>query len=178
MYDGPRFIKLTTNHQQFYPERDIANGALVPESVKERLVDKFEDKVRITDQQRRELLDCLGQDTKLLESCNVTDYSLFLIRYPRDHREITMHAARSSSWRTGIESTDHQWVYRIVLLDFFWAKHKLQARVMTGLIKTFNLFARKGPMSITTDAKEYRTRFLKMVEELLTLPTEESSGNS
>ena len=151
---------------------------MASESVKGRLVDKFEDRVRITDQQRRELLDCLDQDTKLLESCNVTDYSLFLIRFPRDHREITMHAARSSSWRTGIESTDHQWVYRIVLLDFFWAKHKFHAKAMTGLIKAFNFFARKGPMSITTDAKEYRTRFLKMVEDILALPPEESSGSS
>jgi hypothetical protein len=79
-----------------------------------------------------------------------------------------MHAARSSSWRTGIESSDHQWVYRVGLLDFFWAKHKLQAKAMTGLIKSFNLVARKGPMSITTDSKEYRTRFLRMVEEITT----------
>lgn len=65
-------------------------------------------------------------------------------------------------------------MYRAVLLDFFWAKHKLHAMAMTGLIKSFNVFAGKGPMSITTDAKEYRTRFLGMVEGTLTLPREES----
>lgn len=68
------------------------------------------------------------------------------------------------------------WVYRAVLLDFFWAKHKLRAKAMTGLIKSFNVLARKGPMSITTDAKEYRTRFLAMVEEILTLPNPDLSG--
>lgn len=167
-----------TNTVQFYPERDIAGGHLASESTKEKLVDMFPDKIRITEQQRRELLDCLGQDTKLLESLNVTDYSLFLIRYPRDHRKITTHAARSSSWRTGIESNDHQWVYRAVLLDFFWAKHKLQARAMTGLIMSFNLVARRGHMSITTNSKEYRTRFLRMAEEIVTLEKEPGKGES
>lgn len=59
------------------------------------------------------------------------------------------------------------WVYRAVLLDFFWAKQKFQAKAMTGLVKSFNLVARKGPLSITTDVKEYLRRFLGMVEELL-----------
>jgi Phosphatidylinositol-4-phosphate 5-Kinase len=157
----------------FYPERDLAGGALASDSVKERLVDKFEDKIRVTEQQREDLLTILAEDTRLLESTNVVDYSLFLVRYPAvtfDHgveRNIEMLASKSSPWRTGVTSTDKKWVYRAIVLDFFWAKHKLQAMAMTGLIKSFNLIGRKGPMSITTDAKEYRTRFMGMVESIV-----------
>ena len=64
-------------------------------------------------------------------------------------------------------SADHKWVYRAVILDFFWAKHKFQPMAMTGLVKSFDLIARKGPMSITTTPDEYRRRFLSMVQGLL-----------
>ena len=47
------------------------------------------------------------------------------------------------------------------------AKHKTQAKAMTALIGSFNLVARKGPMSITTNAVEYRRRFLHMVEGIV-----------
>jgi hypothetical protein len=151
----------------FFPERDIAGGHLASESVKERLIDKFDDKLRIPESARVQLLEALQEDTKLLESCNAVDYSLFLVRYPASSRDVPTIVSRSSQWRSGVPSTDGKWIYRGVVLDFFWAKHKLQAKAMTGLINSFNFFARKGPMSITTDAKEYRTRFLQMVEALM-----------
>jgi hypothetical protein len=151
----------------FYPERDIAGGHLASESVKERLVDKFNDKLRIPESARVQLLETLQEDTKLLESCNAVDYSLFLVRYPASSKDVPTLIARASQWRSGVPSTDGKWIYRGVVLDFFWAKHKLQALAMTGLINSFNVFARKGPMSITTDANEYRTRFLQMVEGLM-----------
>jgi len=161
----------------FYPERDLAGGHLASEATKSRLIDTFEDKLRVTKEERRELLDQLGADTNLLKDRNVTDYSLFLVRYPADKkgkdgkkRDIPFLEAEATHWRTGLISTDKKWVYRLVLLDFFWAKHKLQAMAMTGLISSFNLFGRKGPMSITTDAKEYRIRFLEMVEEMIETP--------
>jgi hypothetical protein len=154
----------------FYPERDIAGGHLASDSVKERLLDTFEDKVRIEEQYRVQLLSALQEDTSVLCSCNVVDYSLFLVRYPASHLgespNVPVLASKASPWRTGVPSTDGKWIYRAVVLDFFWAKHKLQAMAMTGLIRTFNFFARKGPMSITTDAEEYRERFLKMVEAI------------
>jgi hypothetical protein len=150
----------------FYPERDIAGGYLASESIKERLVDKFDDMIRIPEIAKVQLLETLEQDTKLLSSCNAVDYSLFLVRYPASSTDVASISAKTSPWRHGVKSTDGKWVYRAVVLDFFWAKHRTQAKLMTGLIKSFNIFARKGPMSITTDAPEYRERFLRMVESL------------
>lgn len=149
----------------FYPERDIADGRLAPESVKERLIDKFPDKVRVTSAQRDELLAILGADTELLRRANAVDYSLFLVRYPaQPEREVPSVEAKRSAWREGVRSSDGKWVYRAVVLDFFWAKHKTQPKMMTRLIKSFNFFAHKGPMSITTNPDEYRSRFLKMAK--------------
>jgi hypothetical protein len=161
----------------FYPERDIVGGHLVSESVKSRLIDVFDDKLRITKEQRRDLLDQLGYDTKLLEDRNVVDYSLFLVRFPADgkhdgkKREVPYLKVAATEWRSGLISTDGKWKYRVVLLDFFWAKHKFQARAMTGLIASFNLIGRQGPMTITTKADEYRIRFLEMVEEMIETPS-------
>lgn len=167
----------------FYPERDLAGGMLASKDVIDRLVDKFEDKIRVSQQEKDDLLAVLDSDTRLLQSCNVVDYSLFLVRYPSPSpfgdvtdaegnsqstsRNVKMHAARSSAWRNGVESADKKWVYRATVLDFFWAKHATQAKLMTGLIKSFNMFAKKGPMSITADAKEYQQRFMGMVEGFL-----------
>ncbi|KAK3061629.1 hypothetical protein LTS18_005766 [Coniosporium uncinatum] len=155
----------------FYPERDIADGALAPESVKERLVDVLPDKIRISKHDRDELLDHLSQDTKLLQECNAVDYSLFLVRYPASHHSsvTAVTSKATTAWRTGVKSVDGKWVYRAVILDFFWAKHKGQPMFMTGLVSGFNVFAGKGHMSITTDAGEYRGRFLRMVEEYLSV---------
>lgn len=74
------------------------------------------------------------------------------------------------SWRTGIKSADGKHIYRAAILDFFWTKHKLYAKIMTKLVKTWNridLSGSKGPMSITTNSKEYRDRFLVMCEGFL-----------
>ena len=165
----------------FYPERDIAGGALAPDSVKERLLDTFPDKIRVTPRHRAALLATLEQDTQLLADANAVDYSLFLVRYPAARRSIAAQtveaisatlpaplARRSSPWRDGVPSADGKWIYRAVVLDFFWAKHRLQARAMTALVNTFNfLGGRKEPMSITTESGEYRGRFLGMVKGLL-----------
>jgi len=150
----------------FYPERDIAGGFLASETTLSKLADKFEDKIRVSEKDRIQLLETLQEDTKLLYSCNAVDYSLFLVRYPATSKDVSTLTAKASPWRAGVESSDGKWIYRAVVLDFFWAKHRLQAMAMTGLINSFNLFARKGPMSITTDATEYRERFLKMVDGL------------
>ncbi|KAL1633048.1 hypothetical protein SLS56_003119 [Neofusicoccum ribis] len=157
----------------FYPERDIAGGRLAPESVKERLIDKFPDKIRVTSAERDELLATLGRDTELLRQANAVDYSLFLVRYPVEpSREVPAVRARTSGWREGVRSSDGKWVYRAVVLDFFWAKHKTQPRLMTKLVKSFNFFVKKGPMSITTSPDEYRSRFLSMVKGHLEESTE------
>lgn len=71
------------------------------------------------------------------------------------------------SWRAGIRSADGKYVYRAAILDFFWAKHKMYAKIMTKLVKGWNRTdpgGSKGPMSITTNSKEYRERFLGMCE--------------
>ncbi|KAF2404336.1 SAICAR synthase-like protein [Trichodelitschia bisporula] len=155
----------------FYPERDIAGGNLAPDSVKERLFDKFEDTIRVTENDRIMLLQTLQKDTKILEECNAVDYSLFVVRYPpptEGHvRHIPSLKSHCSQWRSGVPSVDGKWIYKVVVLDFFWAKHKFQAKAMTGLISAFNLISRKGHMSITTDPDEYRERFLRMVDSLV-----------
>ena len=161
----------------FYPERDIAGGRLANESTKERLVDRFDDVIRISDSERTLLLQTLQSDTKILEENNAVDYSLFLVRYPAETAasfvppkgtpEPSANPSTPPKWRLGIQSSDGKWIYRLVVLDFFWAKHKTQAKAMTGLISSFNLVARKGPMSITTNSVEYRRRFLHMVEGIV-----------
>jgi hypothetical protein len=158
----------------FYPERDLAGGHLASNSVKERLLDAFDDKLRVSRRHGQELIDQLSVDSKFLEERNVVDYSLFLVRYPRESKSnVAPLESRISAWRAGVKSTDGKWIYRAVLLDYFWAKHKLHPQVMTALIKSFHLISGKGHMSITTSADDYRKRFLRMVETLFESPEEE-----
>jgi hypothetical protein len=162
----------------FYPERDIAGGALAPESVKERLIDDFPDKVRVEREQKEELVEQLLRDTKILQDANAVDYSLFLVRYPAslgsaDTTQIPAPPGRRSTWRAGVVSRDKKWVYRAVLLDFFWARDALQAKALSGLVKSWNFLKwgrGNGPMSITTTSQEYRSRFLKMVDAIVEVP--------
>lgn len=159
----------------FYPERDIAGGKLAPESVKERLVDKFPDKVRVTVDEKEDLVATLSKDTKVLQDANAVDYSLFLVRYPyslTNNSSIPPVPGTSSPWRSGIVSRDKKWVYRVVLLDFFWAKDALQAKTLTGLVNAWNFLGlgRQQPMSITTTSDEYRSRFLKMIDAIVEVP--------
>ncbi|KAF2029076.1 SAICAR synthase-like protein [Setomelanomma holmii] len=157
----------------FYPERDIAGGRLAPESIKERLIDEFPDKIRVTIDEKEELVAQLNRDSKILQANNAVDYSLFLVRYPADLEHIPPPPGRTSSWRNGIVSRDRKWIYRAIILDFFWAKDALQAQTMTGLVKVFNALKwgkDHGPMSITTTSDEYRQRFLSMVEDMVEVP--------
>ena len=80
-------------------------------------------------------------------------------------REIPTLRSRASPWRSGVLSADGKWMYRLVVLDIFWAKHKTHAKLMTALVKTFNKIAHKGSMGITTSPPEYKTRFLCMVRD-------------
>lgn len=154
----------------FYPERDVAGGRLAPESVKERLIDEFPDKIRVSIDEKEDLVAQLSRDSKILQDANAVDYSLFLVRYPADLEHVPAPPGRGSSWRTGITSLDGKWVYRAIILDFFWAKDALQAQTLTGLVKLFNAVKwgkDHGPMSITTTSDEYRQRFLKMVDDMV-----------
>ncbi|KAF2741148.1 SAICAR synthase-like protein [Polyplosphaeria fusca] len=140
----------------FYPERDVMGGKLAPESVKERLIDEFPDKIRVTIEEKEELVSQLTRDTKILQDANAVDYSLFVVRYPAslssvEGGKVPVPPGRPSSWRNGTVSRDEKWIYRAILLDFFWAKDSLQAQAM----------------SITTTTDEYRQRFLKMVDDIV-----------
>jgi hypothetical protein len=157
----------------FYPERDVAGGRLAPESVKERLIDEFDDKIRVTIDQKEELVAQLSRDSKILQNSNAVDYSLFVVRYPADLEHVATSPGRGSSWRNGIVSRDGKWVYRAIILDFFWSKDALQAHTLTGLVKLYNAVKwgkSHGPMSITTTSDEYRKRFLGMVEDMVEVP--------
>lgn len=168
----------------FYPERDIADGALTSEATKNQLADEFHDKIFLTRKQADEFFATLEADTHLLAEHNAVDYSLFLVRLETPKQAAinsdptsSTEAAQSAelvaddpptvppappSWRVGIPSADGKHIYRAAILDFFWAKHKIQPIFMTMLITVWNFLTRHGHMSITTTPDEYRERFLKM----------------
>ncbi|KAF3762718.1 hypothetical protein M406DRAFT_63542 [Cryphonectria parasitica EP155] len=143
----------------FYPERDIAEGRLTSEATKSQLADEFHDKIILSKEKADEFWRCLEEDTRMLAHYNAVDYSLFLP---------PAVPPGPASWRTGIPSADGKFLYRAAILDFFWAKHKMQPRLMTFLINAYNkLIHHHGPMSITTTPEEYRERFLKLCHEIV-----------
>lgn len=169
----------------FYPERDVAGGALSSEATKSKLADDFSDKILLTLDQAEDFKAQLEKDTALLSKHNAVDYSLFLVRIPyseasdptTDAGAETVYPSKAPfvppnppSWRTGVRSADGKYIYRAAILDFFWAKHKVHAKAMTGLINAYNAVDRQGPMSVTTDSPEYRSRFMKMCTELIEVP--------
>jgi hypothetical protein len=172
----------------------VAGGILTSEATKSRLADEFNDKIKLTLDQAEDLKAQLQKDTKLLADCNAVDYSLFLVRVSADSPSNSDEQNPSDaalppseppfappgppSWRMGIPSTDGKEVYRAAVLDFFWAKHTLHAKAMTGLIKTYNLIDPKGPMSLTAVSSEYRERFLKMCIEIIEVEGSPDWGKS
>lgn len=166
----------------FYPERDIAGGALASEATKSKLADDFNEKIVLTQDLAEAFQSELERDTRLLSDSNAVDYSLFLVRIPRpaainpfadpDLTETPLVPPGPPSWRSGIVSADDKWIYRAAILDFFWAKHTIHAKAMTGLIRTYNIVDRQGPMSVTTDSPEYRKRFLKMCADMVEVQVE------
>jgi len=162
----------------FYPERDIAEGALTSEATKSQLADEFHDKIILTQEQADQFFTSLEADTKLLAEHNAVDYSLFLVRIKTGRQTPAPDSSTAGSsvvptappsvppdppsWRTGIASSDGKHIFRAAILDFFWAKHKIQPRLMTLLISLWNLITNSGHMSITTTPDEYRERFMKM----------------
>ncbi|RYP10017.1 hypothetical protein DL764_000946 [Monosporascus ibericus] len=164
----------------FYPERDIAGGALTSQSTKSKLVDTFEGKIRLSSAQLAEFKAQLQKDTQLLANSNAVDYSLFLVRIsadeaPEPESQPALEPGQAGSepippaqppfsppgpptWRTGITSGDGKEVYRAAILDFFWAKHTVHAKAMTGLINAYRIIDDAGPMSITAESKDYRER--------------------
>ena len=149
----------------FYPERDLVPDPLVSEETLNRLADKLEDKIRIRAVDYEGLKAVLDADTRFLCDANAVDYSLLLVRFPAS--SVPGTGGRPSPWRVGVSSVDGKWKYRLVLLDFFWAKHRLRAQAMTGVVQTFNVVGRQGPMTITTTSEEYREKFLEMVDSLI-----------
>ncbi|PIB00662.1 putative phosphatidylinositol phosphate kinase [Cercospora beticola] len=161
----------------FYPERDIADGALTSEATKNKLADEFHDKIVLTLDQAEDLKAQLEKDTKLLADCNTVDYSLMLVRMPASDEtdegdlpakgKTPLIPPAPPSWRVGVRSADGKWTYRATLLDFFWSKHKVHAKAMTVLISAYNMVDNQGHMSVTTNSTEYRKRFLDMVYEMI-----------
>jgi hypothetical protein len=163
----------------FYPERDIAGGALTSEATKDQLADEFHDRIILRREQAEDFFSSLEADTKLLAEHNAVDYSLFLVRMKTPQQaDVSMSLPGESntvsppppppSWRTGVASADGKYTFRASILDFFWAKHKMQPKLMTLLIKLWNaLISKHGPMSITTTPDEYRDRFLNMCRAIV-----------
>ncbi|KAI0849430.1 SAICAR synthase-like protein [Daldinia vernicosa] len=173
----------------FFPERDIAGGALASDATKSKLADEFKDKIRLSEAQATEFHRQIENDTLLLAKRNAVDYSLFLVRIsapdaPAVEPELLIQLEETGdestpsvqppftppnppSWRTGVVSSDGREIYRASILDFFWAKHTVHAKAMTTLVRGYNLIDDQGPMSITTDSEEYRSRFLDMCKGLV-----------
>ncbi|KAI1308582.1 SAICAR synthase-like protein [Xylaria venustula] len=173
----------------FFPERDIAGGVLASEATKSKLADKFEGKIKLTKADAVQFQELLEQDTQLLFDNNAVDYSLFLVRIsaadahdPESQRPLAagqegnepvppaqppFSPPNPPSWRTGVLSSDGKEIYRASILDFFWAKHTFRAKAMTGLVEGYNLIDDQGPMSITAESDDYRSRFLQMCEEIV-----------
>ena len=154
----------------FYPQRDLVPDALWGEDNDDggaRAVDMLGggEKVCLLCGDYEDLMAAVRRDTAFLRDMNAVDYSLFLVRFPA-HMEPRV-VGRESVWRVGVPSVDGRWKYRVVVLDFFWARHKLHAQAMSGAVQTFNMVGRKGPMSVTTTAEEYRDKFLAMVEGIM-----------
>lgn len=185
----------------FYPERDVAGGALASEATKSKLADEFPDKLHLTLDQAEEFRAQLQKDTRLLADANAVDYSLFLVRVsgagdlvggdagadapdPLVASRPPLAPPSPPSWRAGMVASHGGEVYRAAILDFFWAKHTVHAKAMTGLISTYNLIDEQGPMSVTADSNEYRDRFLKMCLDIVEVeggrpwPVETGSGDS
>ena len=158
----------------FFPERDLFEGKFTSDKTKERLIDEFPDKIRLPCKDYMTLTSFLESDTQFLQENNVVDYSLFLVRGPVPSSFRSDSANEPPTWRSGISSSDGKWLYKTIILDFFWSKHHLQPKATTGLVNLFNVFGSKGPMSITTNPVEYRGRFLKMVEDMCEVEGEES----
>lgn len=158
----------------FYPERDVADGALSSEATKSKLADDFNEKIVLKLDEVEDLIAHLEKDTKFLSDNNAVDYSLMLVRIPASEQWASRDLPAQNqtplvppgppSWRTGVKSADGSWIYRLAILDFFWSKHKVHAKAMTALIDAYNTVDRQGPMSVTTDSPEYRKRFLEMVK--------------
>lgn len=153
----------------FFPERDIAGGRLASQATKSKLADKFDDKMLLSREDADNFFSQLEKDTELLEKYNAVDYSLMLVRIPNTAQSTMGNNPFEDphTWRTGIPSQDNKYIFRATVLDFFWAKHKVHAKMMTLLIKAWNLIDRQGHMSITTSPDEYRNRFLKMCREIV-----------
>ncbi|KAJ5585568.1 uncharacterized protein N7459_005368 [Penicillium hispanicum] len=149
----------------FYPERDLVPESLVSEETLSRLADTFNDKLHLWRNDHKTFWEAIQADTKFLQDANAVDYSFFLVRIPVSSKPTVL--GRKSPWRAGLVSADGRWKYRAVILDFLWARHKLHAQALSGVVQTFNVVGRKGPMSITTTASEYRQNFLAMVAEMI-----------
>ena len=145
----------------FYPERDLVPEPLVSQDTLSKLADTFNEKLHLWRKDYETFWHSLESDTKFLQHANAVDYSLLLVRIPASSKPTVL--GRHSPWREGLPSADGKWKYRAVILDFFWARHKLHAQAMSGVVQTFNVVGRQGPMSITTTASEYREKFLAMV---------------
>ncbi|KAK7988275.1 hypothetical protein PG989_008590 [Apiospora arundinis] len=154
----------------FFPERDIAGGKLTSEATKSKLADEFEGKLYLTLDQAEDFKAQLQKDTKFLADRNAVDYSLFLVRISvdTDGDNADGQEAGSADLLTRVQ-TDGKTpeIYRAAVLDFFWAKHTVHAKAMTGLINTYNLVDEQGPMSVTAEADEYRQRFMKMCLDMI-----------
>ena len=108
----------------FFPERDIAGGRLASEATKSKLADKFDDKTHLSREDADEFLKNLEKDTELLSEHNAIDYGLMLVRIPKPSSstgESQNPFSDPTNWRTDVPSKDNKWLFRTVILDFFYA---------------------------------------------------------
>lgn len=138
-----------TNCYPFRP--DVQGGSLVTDSVRDKLFDEFLDQICVTAQMKNDLIGFLDEDTQFLSAQGLVDYSLFIIRFPSLHyRQPPRTKATAHPWRSGVRDVSGQWTYRVAILDFFCTK------------------PRSKRAKETPSPREYRQRFMEMVDDSIT----------
>ncbi|CCX12017.1 Similar to Phosphatidylinositol 4-phosphate 5-kinase type-1 gamma; acc. no. O60331 [Pyronema omphalodes CBS 100304] len=155
----------------FEPTRDLVPDQVKTENAKSGLADELDEEMVLTRKDKQTLMMQLERDTEFLADMKTIDYSLLLGRWPVD----MFHAPRSGEGRDpmvlpeedtkdfvrGVRSADGKWVYKMVLLDFFWNVEQLKPKIMQTAGKLL------PEQTVTTEPDRYREEFLKMMDKYI-----------
>jgi len=150
----------------FEPTRDLVPDPVKSEQAKSGLADELDEEMIFTRRDKAALMQLLERDTEFLQDMNTIDYSLLLGRYPVDmfhpgsgegRDPMVLPKEGSTDFVRGVRSADGKWVYKMVLLDFFWNVEQLKPRVMQAAGKLL------PEQTVTTEPERYRDEFLRWV---------------
>ena len=160
----------------FEPTRDLVPDPVKTEQAKSGLADELDDEIVLTRREKSLLMQQTERDTAFLQDMKTIDYSLLLGRYPVDmfhppHQDggerdpMALPAEGTTDFVRGIRSADGKWVYKMVLLDFFWNTEQLMAKVVKAAGKLL------PEQTVTTEPERYRKEFLRRVSPFSSPPS-------